>query len=285
MERRLTESTTALLTRQSGTNFYAAFLMLPPAKRQALYALYAFCRVVDDCVDEAGGGGAAGLDRWAAEVERIFAGRPDTEIGRALAASLERFPMPRSSFLDVIDGCRMDIAPRTYTTFDELRVYCERVASSVGLASIEIFGYREAQTREYARELGIALQLINILRDLTSDARQGRLYVPVADLEAAGVKPAEFSSAAARAVGRTPAIDEILTAQGDRARAQYDTAVSLLPAADRRSMRPAQVMAATYREILERLAARRFPFGPRVHLPKLTRAWVAFRTVARESFA
>ncbi len=140
----------ARVTRQSGTNFYYAFRILPEEKRRAIYALYAFCRVVDDCVDEEGGEGEAGLARWLAELHRAYAGRPETELGRELAETVARFPIPRACFEDVVAGCRMDLTTSRYATFADLRVYCERVASAVGLASIEIFGYDDPRTREYA---------------------------------------------------------------------------------------------------------------------------------------
>src|SRR5262245_19060567 len=181
------ESLSARVTRQSGTNFYYAFLMLPAAKRRAIYALYSFCRVADDCVDEEGGAGEAGLQRWADEVRRCYEGRPRTELGRDLAAALARFPIPRACFEDIVAGCRMDLAVARYATFADLATYCRRVASAVGLASIEIFGYRNPATRAYAVELGLALQLTNILRDVAADAARGRIYVPLEDLARFGV--------------------------------------------------------------------------------------------------
>lgn len=285
MEAGVKRSLTGRLTRKSGTSFYGAFLVLPPAKRRALYALYSFCRVVDDCVDEPDGAGAVGLDRWSEEIGRCFAGRPETELGRALVESLERFPMPEASFHAVVEGCRMDLEPRRYRTFAELRQYCERVASAVGLAAIEIFGYREPATREYARELGVALQLTNILRDLTADARRGRLYVPADELAAHAVKPDAFLDAALESAPRTPAMDRLLAHQGDRASRQFQAAGALLPAADRRSMRSAQVMAATYREVLLRLSRRGVPFGERLRLSPIAKTWIAMRTVVAESLA
>src|SRR4029453_17027235 len=137
----MSASASARLTRQSGTSFYYAFLILPEAKRRAIYALYAFCRVVDDCVDEPDGEREAGLARWTAELDKAYAGGPETELGRELAETVARFPIPRGAFEDIVAGCRMDLGKRRYATFADLRVYCERVASAVGLASIEIFGY------------------------------------------------------------------------------------------------------------------------------------------------
>ena len=168
-------SLAARLTRSSGTSFYYAFRVLPAARRRAIYALYSLCRALDDCVDEEGGGGEPGLRRWLDEIDRAYAGQPRTELGQELAEALRRFPIPRQSFQDVADGCRMDLAGTRYQTFDDLAVYCRRVASAVGLASIEIFGYRDPRTREYAVELGLALQHTNILRDLDEDAGIGRM--------------------------------------------------------------------------------------------------------------
>ncbi len=140
-------SASARLTRQSGTSFYYAFRILPARKRRAIYAVYSFCRVVDDCVDEPGGEGEAGLRRWLEEVHRCYAGNPTTELGRDLAETLFEFPIPRGCFEDIVAGCRMDLTPRRYPAYADLRVYCERVASAVGLACIEIFGYADPRTR------------------------------------------------------------------------------------------------------------------------------------------
>ena len=191
-------SLAARITRQSGTNFYYAFRILPAAKRRAIYALYSFCRVVDDCVDEPGGEGEAGLRRWLEEAHRCYAGQPTTELGQELAEALFQFPIPRACFEQIVDGCRMDLTPRRYATFADLRVYCEKVASAVGLASIEIFEYRHPRTREYAVELGVALQLTNILRDIGADGARGRLYLPLEDLARFGVAEAEVLEATPR---------------------------------------------------------------------------------------
>ena len=177
-------SLAARITRQSGTNFYYAFRILPSPKRRAIYALYSFCRVVDDCVDEPGGEGEAGLRRWLDEAHRCYTGRPTTELGQELTEALVQFPIPRACFEEIVEGCRMDLTPRRYPAFADLRAYCEKVASAVGLASIEIFEYRDPQTRNYAVELGVALQLTNILRDIGADAARGRFYLPLEDLAA-----------------------------------------------------------------------------------------------------
>jgi phytoene synthase len=210
------ESAAERQTRQSGTNFYYAFRILPPPKRHAIYALYSFCRAVDDCVDEEGGEGEAGLRRWTDEVERCYVGCPATELGGELTAALADFPIPRACLIDIIEGCRMDLTPRRYPTFADLRLYCERVASAVGLASIEIFGYTQPITRQYAVDLGLALQLTNILRDVAVDAAKGRLYLPLEDLARFGVSEQELLDAAAGLRETRPALRELLAFQGER---------------------------------------------------------------------
>ena len=275
----------ARLTRQSGTSFYYAFRILPRDKRRAIYALYSFCRVVDDCVDEEGGEGEAGLARWLEEVHRCYAGRPDTPLGQDLAEALFQFPIPRACFEQIVAGCRMDLTTRRYPTFEGLRAYCERVASAVGLASIEIFGYDNPATRDYAVELGLALQLTNILRDVAADAARGRLYIPLEDLERFGVGEDELLGAAPGG-SRTPRIDALMSFQAERARGHYGRARDLLPAEDRRAMLPAEIMGAIYREILEEMARRGYPLGgPRLQLSRPRKVWIALRTIARTRWA
>jgi 15-cis-phytoene synthase len=236
---------------------------------------------VDDCVDEEGGEGARGLDRWLEEVHRCFAGEPATELGRELAAALSRFPMPLRSFEDIVAGCRMDLTQRRYETFDDLRLYCERVASAVGLASIEIFGYRDPAAREYARELGIALQLTNILRDVAADAARDRLYLPLADLRRFQVTEAEVLGAGA-GTARRPELHALLAFQAERARGHYARAAERLPEVDRRSLLSAEVMGAVYRDTLEQLARRGYPIGgPRVRPSRPRKAWITLRTILR----
>jgi phytoene synthase len=277
----LAESPAARLTRESGSSFYYAFRILPARKRAAIYALYSFCRVVDDCVDEEGGEGEAGLRRWQEEVDRCYAGRPATALGRELARALAEFPLPRASFEEILAGCRMDLASVRYATFADLRVYCERVASAVGLAAIEIFGYHNPGTRAYARELGVALQLTNILRDVGVDARRGRLYVPLEDLHRFGVSAEDLVARAA--AGRAPSdgMRALLAFQAERARAQDTAAARLLPAEDRRSMLPAEIMGAVYRRLLWEVQRREYPWDTRVRLSRPRQAWIALHTLAR----
>jgi phytoene synthase len=280
----VTQRPSARITRQSGTSFYYAFRILPRAKREAIYALYSFCRMVDDCVDEEGGEGEAGLRRWLDEARRCYAGQPETELGQDLALALLQFPIPRSCFEDIVAGCRMDLTVRRYATYADLRLYCERVASAVGLASIEIFGYDDPRTRDYAVELGVALQLTNIARDVGADARRGRLYLPLEDLARFELTEAEVLSAAAHDgnAAAAPRLQGLLAFQADRARAQYARAEALLPPADRKAMVPARIMSAVYRETLEEVARRGFPLGSaRVGLSRPRKAWIAARTLVR----
>jgi phytoene synthase len=277
----LPPSLAARLTRSSGTSFYYAFRVLPAARRRAIYALYSLCRALDDCVDEEGGGGEAGLRTWLDEIDRAYAGAPETELGRELAEALRQFPIPRQSFQDVADGCRMDLNGTRYQTFEDLGVYCRRVASAVGLASIEIFGYRDARTREYAVELGLALQLTNILRDLADDAARGRLYVPLEELRRFGVAPERFLEAVQRTGPPSPEIDALLRELAERARAHHARAAERLPAADRRAMASAEIMGAVYRALLEEIVRRGYPLGGRVALSRPRKAWIALRTLAR----
>jgi phytoene synthase len=283
MALRVSASVSARLTRQSGTNFYYAFRILPEEKRRAIYAVYAFCRVVDDCVDEEGGEGEEGLRRWLAELHRAYAGRPETELGRELAETVARFPIPRGAFEDVVAGCRMDLTTSRYGTFADLRVYCERVASAVGLASIEVFGYDDPRTREYAVELGLALQLTNILRDVAGDAARDRLYLPLEDLARFGVTEADLLAVALDpAAPRGDGVSRLLAFEADRARSHYAVAASLLPPRDRRSMLAAEIMGAIYREVLEEWARRGHPVGgARVQLGKARKVWIALRTLFR----
>jgi phytoene synthase len=278
-------SLSARLARRSGSSFYYALRLLPAPRRRAIYALYSFCRTVDDCVDEPGGEGAAGLDRWGAEIERCYAGRPSTELGRELAAAVSAFPIPRACFEDVIAGCRMDLSVARYATFDELLVYCRRVASAVGLASIEIFGYTRPATREYAVELGLALQLTNILRDVGVDAARGRLYLPLEDLARFGVEAGALvvSAGAALRAGRgaahAPEVARLLAFEAARAREHYRRAEAALPREDRRALLPARVMGQVYHALLRELQRRGFPFAPPVRLSRPRRAWIALRTL------
>jgi phytoene synthase len=250
--------------------------------------------VVDDCVDEAGGEGEAGLRRWADEVQRGYAGEPQTELGRELAAAVFQFPIPRACFEDIVAGCRMDLTVQRYATFADLRTYCLRVASAVGLAAIEIFGYEDPATRDYAIELGLALQLTNILRDVAVDAARGRLYLPLEDLARfrvseeillaaiGGTSPQGARTLPAPGRGRPREVDELLAFQGERAREHFERARRALPEVDRRAMLSAEIMGAVYRALLDEITRRGYPLAvPVVRLSRPRKAWIALRTVPR----
>lgn len=251
------------VTRRSATNFYFAFRLLPPARRDALCALYAFCRAVDDAADEGDPQEAPRLlTQWRDELNRCYLGAPLHPVTIALARSLDRFPIPRSALSAILDGVEMDLVRRSYATFEELRGYCERVASAVGLAAIEIFGYRNPATRGYAIDLGIALQLTNVLRDVSEDAARGRVYLPQEDLDRFGYPASDL-----RLGVYNRRFAELMLFECERARAFYRAAESQLTPEDAPSLRPAEAMRRTYAEILARIVAEDgFVFGRRVRL-------------------
>jgi phytoene synthase len=261
------------VTRQSRSNFFYAFLCLPRPQREAIYAVYAFCRIVDDAVDLGHDRDAqrTALAAWRDEIARVYDGAPEHPAGRELQVAVRRFPIPRSSLEDIIAGVEMDLDHAGYETFEDLYPYCYRVASAVGLACIEIFGYRDPRARQYAVDLGVALQLTNILRDVEPDARAGRVYLPQEDLRRFGVKGEDL------AAGRyTTRFVELMGWEAARARQYYDRAWAALPEADARSLFAAEIMGRTYFSLLEALEARRFQvFGGRVSLPAHTKLVIA----------
>jgi phytoene synthase len=255
----------ATLTRRSGSNFYYSFLFLPRRKREAMYSLYAFCRTVDDAVDQ--GSGAPGdqrraLAEWRAEVRRAYTARPVHPIAVQLAEVVRSFPIPQEHLDAILDGVEMDIDKRRYASFDELYEYCYRVAAAVGLACIEIFGYTDPRAREYAVNLGIALQLTNILRDLKTDADRGRIYLPLDELRRFGYPEEDLLR------GRyTQAYLELMRFQADRTHAYYRAARAALPRVDRRHLVAAEIMGVIYCALLRTIEARRFRvFDRRIRL-------------------
>ena len=258
------------------TNFSFSFLALSPARRAAILAVWDFCRAVDDEVDEGEGRTQAqrreGLQRWRDEIAACFeGGQPRTAQGRALVPHVTAFRLPRLPFEQLVDGCEMDVAPARYATFCDLRGYCYRVASTVGLICIEIFGYQNPATRQYAEELGLALQLTNILRDVPDDLARGRLYIPLDELAAHGVAEDDL-----RRGHLTPAIASLLERQANRARERFTRADTLLPIEDARSLVAARIMGAIYRHLLERIVARDYDvFSSRVRVPTWRKAWIA----------
>jgi len=232
---------------QRATSFYYSFLALPADKRGAIVAVWDFCRAVDDAVDEPGDRDpASALVQWREEIARLYGGRaPATPQGTQLAPYIARFKLPRSGFEDLVDGVAMDLQRRRYETFEELRQYCLRVASAVGLICVEIFGYRNVQTRDYAIDLGIALQLTNIIRDVAPDLERGRLYLPLEDLRRFGCSEEDLRSGVV-----TENVRRLLQFQVDRARQFYRKADATLPRHDQRRLVAARIMGAIYFQLL-----------------------------------
>lgn len=262
------------------TSFYYSFLVLPKAKREVIVAVWDFCRAVDDAVDLESDPAKAGaaLEEWRREVGRVFGGTPLTRQGIALQTLAAPFTLPREQFDALIDGVGMDITPRRFQTFAELEPYCLRVASSVGLICAEIFGYRDPVVREYARDLGIALQMTNIVRDVCVDFRQGRLYLPLDDLARFGVTEADIARECDEAGSgvKSPAVARLLEFQAQRAHEFFTKASRELPEAERRAVLAAEIMRAIYEETLRRIESEGFDVFSRViRLRRVTQARIA----------
>jgi phytoene synthase len=266
------------------TSFYYSFLVLPAEKRRAIVAVWDFCRAVDDEVDEAGEARAS-LRRWREELAACYGGAagPSTPQGQALRPFIGRFNLPRAAFEDLIDGVEMDLTQTRYQTFADLHQYCLRVASAVGLVCVEIFGYRDPATRTYASELGVALQLTNILRDVPVDLARGRVYIPMEELDRFGVTEADLR-AACGAGGGVPStrMRELLAHQAARARRYYARARVALPREDAHRLVAAEIMSGIYRGILTRIEASGYDvFTQPIRVPRPARAWIAATTWAR----
>jgi phytoene synthase len=270
------QSDIAAKVQASGTSFYAAMRLLPQARRDAMFAIYAFCREVDDIADEPAeiADKQHRLDAWRIEIARLYEGVPQHPIAKALLPCVQRFGLRREDFLAVIDGMAMDavediVAP----PMDKLDLYCDRVASAVGRLSVRAFGATEPEADEVAYHLGRALQLTNILRDLAEDAERGRLYLPRELLDDAGI-----AERAPMQVVRHPRLREACRALGRRARQHFAGAQVAMAACAKGPMRPAAIMGGVYRAILDRLmlADWRDPFA-RISLPKWQKLWLAFR--------
>jgi 15-cis-phytoene synthase len=237
-------------TKQSGSSFTLSFLFLPKHKREAMTALYAFCREVDDVVDECTDYQIAQtkLQWWKQEIHRLFHEAPQHPVTRALKPVVEQFALQEAHFIEIIDGMQMDTQYNRYADFEQLALYCYRVASVVGLLSAQIFGYSNKATLAYAHDLGLAFQLTNIIRDIGEDARRGRIYIPIDELEKAGVT--EQALLHSQPSAQTQAL---LLKQIERAEMFYDKALSLLPAADIKTQLPGLMMAAIYRALLQEI--------------------------------
>ena len=261
---------------RSGSSFYYSFLFLPPPRRRAITALYAFCREVDDVVDEVADPAVARtkLAWWRQEIARAFDGTPQHPVALALKPIVREFALPPEHFQTVIDGMAMDLEQARYVDFAALELYCHRVAGVVGLMSAEIFGYTDPRTKGYARDLGIAFQLTNICRDVGEDARRGRIYVPQDDLARFAVTP----SALLRAE-YNDAVRSLMAFEVDRAQAWYARALAQLPAVDRKAQRTGLIMAAIYRTLLGEIARDGYRvLDRRTSLTPLRKLWIAWKT-------
>ncbi|HEY7546612.1 MAG TPA: presqualene diphosphate synthase HpnD [Blastocatellia bacterium] len=230
-----------------GSSFYYSFLLLPSAKRKAIKTIYSLCRLLDDVVDQDASDRDPfyELQEWYEEIESCFQGCPTTPLGERLTEAIEEFELPRQPFVDLIDGMEMDLRWQSYQTFSDLREYCYRAASTVGLICIEIFGYESPRTREYAVNLGLALQLTNIIRDLKEDAARGRIYIPLEEMDQFG-----YSESDLRANLYNEPFIKLMRHQHSRALSYFRMADNTLPEMDRSSMFAAEIMSAIYKEIL-----------------------------------
>jgi 15-cis-phytoene synthase len=267
----------ASITRRASSNFYWAFVLLPAEQRRALHSVYAFCRFVDDIADDSSVSRPSDLlEQWRKELARVYEGSPTRPISRALADNVHRFAIPRRYFEEIIDGVEMDLERVRYATFKELRLYCYRVASAVGLVCIEIFGYRNPSTRRYAEQLGVAFQLTNIIRDVSEDASRGRIYLPLEDLARFAVTEDEILRGVDSARFR-----RLIEFEVERARSHYTEAERALAAEDRSAMMCAEAMRSIYRALLEHIARRKYRvFGRRHHLSAAHKLYLVGRTWA-----
>ena len=263
-------------TAQSGSSFYYAFLFLPPPRRAAITAFYAFCREVDDVVDEVADAGVAAtkLAWWRKEVVTAFSGQPNHPVMKALAPHTSTYGIRAEHLIAVIDGCQMDLDQSRYLDYAGLAHYCHLVAGVVGEVAASIFGQTEPATTAYAHKLGLAMQLTNIIRDVGDDARRGRIYLPVSELKQFDVKAQEILNR-----GYSDRFTALMKFQAERAHRVYDEAFALLPAADQRAQKPGVMMANIYRTLLREIEADNFQvLHQRTSLTPLRKLWIAMRT-------
>lgn len=263
----------AQIVRASASSFAAAFWMLPAERRRALHAVYAFCRLADDIADDPDVREDRGLlmTRWRDELAAAYLGKSEHPVGIALGDAVHRFRLPQEVFLDLLRGVESDLRGEPIERFEDLRLYCYRVASTVGILVVTLLGCRSARAYAYAENLGIAVQITNVLRDVGADASSGRIYLPREDLDRFGVSPDSV-------LAREPsdALRLLLAFEAERARIHFDRADDLLPPDDHRRLRPARAMGAIYRALLAELHRRGYPcLGAPVRLSKPRRLAIA----------
>jgi len=264
---------------QSGSSFYYSFLFLPPERRRAITALYAFCREVDDVVDESTDPAIARitLSWWHTETDLMLQGAPTHPVTKALQPHLTSYALEGKYLHAIIDGMEMDLNQTRYLDFAGLRQYCWHVASVVGILSASIFGATRPETQQYAEKLGLAFQLTNIIRDVGDDARMGRIYLPLDELKQFGVTPEELLNAK-----HSERFEALMRFQTQRAQAAYDEAFALLPAEDRRAQRTGLIMAAIYRTLLDEIERDGFHvLNRRISLTPIRKLWLAWKAYLR----
>ena len=266
-------------TVQSGSSFYYSFLFLPPERRRAITALYAFCREVDDTVDECTDESIARIKLawWRTEVAAMFKGAGTHPVMQALQPHLAAYDLQEQHLQAIIDGMEMDLNQSRYLDFPAMKQYCWHVASVVGILSASIFGVTNPRTLEYAEKLGLAFQLTNIIRDVGEDARKGRIYLPINELQQFGVTAADLLNAR-----HSDKFENLMRFQVERAHKAYDEAFALLPPEDRRAQRPGLMMAAIYRAVLDEIERDDFHvLNQRISLTPLRKLWLAWKTYVR----
>ena len=262
----------------SGSSFYYSFLFLPAERRRAITALYAFCREVDDVVDESPDPqlAATRLAWWRVEVGNLYAGSPQHPVTKALAPFAEPFSIRHAMLSEIIDGMEMDLTQTRYLDWPGLERYCYRVASVVGILAAGIFGYRDPRTLDYARNLGLAFQLTNIIRDVGEDARKNRIYLPMEDLKQFGVPAADILGAR-----ESDGFRRLMAFEAERAKAYYAAALAALPAEDRKAQRAGLIMAGIYRALLDEIERDGYRvLQGKTSLTPLRKFWIAWRTWA-----
>lgn len=266
-------------TVQSGSSFYYSFLFLPPERRRAITALYAFCREVDDTVDEATDGSVARIKLawWRTEVSKMYAGTPTHPVMLALQPHIVVYKLEEQHLQAIVNGMEMDLDQSRYLDYPGLQRYCWHVAGVVGILSASIFGYTNPQTLAYAEKLGLAFQLTNIIRDVGDDARKGRIYLPVNELQQFGVTANDLLK-----LQHSEKFEALMAFQAKRAQAIYDEALALLPKEDRRAQRPGLMMASIYRTLLDEIQRDGYHvLNQRISLTPLRKLWLAWKTYVR----
>ena len=266
-------------TVQSGSSFYYSFLFLPPERRRAITALYAFCREVDDTVDECTDQSIARIKLawWRNEVAQAYEGKPTHPVMQALQPHLAVYNLEQKHMQAIIDGMEMDLDQTRYLDYPAMQKYCWHVASVVGILSASIFGVTNPRTLEYAEKLGLAFQLTNIIRDVGEDARKGRIYLPINELQQFGVTAADLLNAR-----HSDKFEALMRFQVARAYQVYDEAMALLPKEDRRAQRPGLMMAAIYRTVLDEIERDNYHvLTQRISLTPIRKLWLAWKTYVR----